>query len=382
MNIRQEFPADVIEEAHYLIDNAARLPDCDERIRRDLRGLRSYAIDEKGTEDVDDAVSIEYLEDGREKIWIHIADVSRWVQPGSALSIEAERRMMTVYMPDERISMFPYVLATELLSLSAQSDSCALSCGITMDESGQVASYEVCPTKIKLTKQLTYKQVDLLLNEADPICFITDDVDDAKEMSRDIQRLFHWACVRQRYRLDQQGALSRYVSCRTNLNLIVKKDASKKPPKHTIIPLFSWSNASSINLVSEYMILMADTVGQMSITNDVPVWYKVQATDPPLTEDLLQLRPDETPYLRSCRLLRHLRGALDSKAPGPHATTGSSHYVQCTSPIRRYHDLYNHYRLKASMHAASMGKVMGCYEPLSECYDMHMGQFPYLLPSF
>ena len=63
----------------------------------------------------------------------------------------------------------------------------------------------------------------------------------------------------------------------------------------------------------------------------------------------------ENLYLRSARIISHLRSANDSRMPGLHATTGSQEYVQCTSPIRRYHDLYNHYRLKAAMHAASLG---------------------------
>ena len=63
----------------------------------------------------------------------------------------------------------------------------------------------------------------------------------------------------------------------------------------------------------------------------------------------------ECSFLRAARIIKHLSGAVDSTAPGLHVTSGSTAYVQCTSPIRRYHDLYNHYRLKVAMHGASLG---------------------------
>ena len=88
MCIRDQFPADVLAEAQYLLDNWQLLQDPDERLRRDLRYLRCYAIDREGATEVDDAVSIELLENGQEKLWVHIADVSRWIRPGSRLSLE------------------------------------------------------------------------------------------------------------------------------------------------------------------------------------------------------------------------------------------------------------------------------------------------------
>ena len=136
MNIKDEFPPNVLAEAHHLVENYKHVADTDERIRRDMRHLGAYAIDREGATEIDDAVSIEYLDNGREKLWIHIADVSRWVRPGSQLSLEAERRMTSLYMPDERISMFPELLTTELLSLGAMIDSYALSCGVILDSEG------------------------------------------------------------------------------------------------------------------------------------------------------------------------------------------------------------------------------------------------------
>lgn len=74
--------------------------------------------------------------------------------------------MASVYMPDERISMFPEKLSSELLSLGAKSDSFALSCGVTLSSSGDITSFEVCPSRVRVTRRLTYVQLDDLLSKS------------------------------------------------------------------------------------------------------------------------------------------------------------------------------------------------------------------------
>jgi hypothetical protein len=418
MQIRDEFPPHVMAEAVHLVENADSMVDMDERIRRDLRHLGAYAIDREGAAEVDDAVSIEFLEDGREKLWIHIADVSHWVRPGSQLSLEAERRMTSVYMPDERISMFPEVLTTELLSLGARLDSYALSCGVVLNAEGDVESYEVCPSRVRVTRRLSYAALDEILAEAEvegggvdnnaplvPSSTSNRNDDDNKaemastesssvnkfsdinsDIRRDLVRLQHWALLRNQKRMSD-GALDDMLRHKTELYLVVREreiqssgggaggrgrastsdshsqrrdvgsSAQHVPPRTRAVVngYMSWSNASSVSLVSEYMVLMCQVLGSMCRENDIPVWYKVQEPYPPIKPADLELRHDENLVLRSARLISHLRPANDSKVPGRHVTTGSAEYVQCTSPIRRYHDLYNHYRLKAAMHGASLG---------------------------
>ena len=434
MALRDTFPAEVMEEAQYLSDNWQSLPDPDERLRRDLRYMRSYAIDREGATEIDDALSIETLEDGREKVWMHIADVSRWIRPGSGLSIEAERRMLSVYMPDEKISMFPDMLSTDLLSLGAHVDSYALSCGVTLDADGQVTSYEVCPSKITLKRRVSYQLLDEILNgdndrskdsakmdkgerrgkmeslgsaltrelgsiggsgggptpTQDPARHMGMSIGSSSssssniassvgtggwlstDMISDLKRLDAWAQVRYSHRV-HAGSLDCFLRDKTDLSLSAKRSvdrssnrAQRSPSgsmgmRYNVMAHMSWANASSTSLVSEYMILMCQTIGnicrsQESTKDAPPVWYKVQVPSPPLTPADLRLGDDEVPFLRAARIRSHLRAAEDSRTPGPHVTTGSETYVQCTSPIRRYHDLYNHYRLKAAMHGASMGE--------------------------
>ena len=434
MNIRDRFPQEVLDEAEYLLNNQESVIDQDERIRRDLRGLNTYAIDREGASEVDDAVSLEMLEDGREKLWVHIADVSRWIRPGSPLSIEAERRMLSVYLPDEKIPMFPEALSTELLSLGARVDSYALSCGVTLTPTGEVEAYEVCPSLVRVSRRLSYTQLDAILGAAEEegegegakatagagaeggpsVQFAPDEAEAEAEaeaevgteadasaqagaegssgaldlaalitgspsssssssssssaaqrsrkaprravdptMRHELQRLNHWARVRHAHR-QRSGALDQFLRHKTELYLSVKRDP--KLGKYSVTGHTTWANATSMSLVSEYMILMCQTVGGLCERIQAPVWFKVQQPEPPLSAQDVELMQGESLFLRSARLMRHLRTANDSKVPGPHCTSGSVAYVQCTSPIRRYHDLYNHYRLKAAMHAASMAE--------------------------
>jgi len=73
--------------------------------------------------------------------------------------------MSTLYLPEEKITMFPESLSSELLSLGASIDSYALSCGVTLDDTGEVTSYEVCPSKIRVTRRLSYPQLDKILHD-------------------------------------------------------------------------------------------------------------------------------------------------------------------------------------------------------------------------
>ena len=366
--------------------------------------LGAYAVDKEGAIEVDDALSLERLEDGREKIWVHIADVSRWVRPGSKLSLEAERRMATLYLPEEKITMFPESLSSELLSLGASIDSYALSCGVTLDDKGEVTSYEVCPSKIRVTRRLSYPQLDKILHNNATTAFIpyqspllptfddeedvveddssdTSDYDgsnyddnnddndveeiyrkypaefrfDSLRIGEDLKRLNELAMLRHSFRT-RNGALDHLLRHKTELVLSVKKESQRKGPvTYTVSGHTYWSNGTSLSLVAECMILMCQTIGSWCEKYNAPVWYKIQITDPPLSPADLELRPGETPFVRGARIMKHLRAANDSKIPGPHSTSACNAYVQCTSPIRRYVDLYNHYILKAALHKASLG---------------------------
>lgn len=113
----------------------SHLPDRDIN-RLDLTHLKVYTIDDESTTEIDDGVSWESLHDGRERLWVHIADPTRWLLPEDDLDLEARKRGSTVYLPTGMIPMFPEVLATGPMSLVQGKICCALSFGIVLNEAG------------------------------------------------------------------------------------------------------------------------------------------------------------------------------------------------------------------------------------------------------
>ncbi|MFQ3614580.1 MAG: RNB domain-containing ribonuclease, partial [Cyanobacteriota bacterium] len=131
--------------------------------RRDLTQLHTYTIDDASTRDIDDALSIESWSEEQVKLWIHIADPSRWVQWGDPLDVEARKRGTSVYLPEQVIPMFPPQLSTGPMSLVQGEVRPALSFGIVLGSDGQVREFEICLSQIKVTYRLTYEDADEML---------------------------------------------------------------------------------------------------------------------------------------------------------------------------------------------------------------------------
>ncbi|MEB3360051.1 MAG: RNB domain-containing ribonuclease, partial [Synechococcales bacterium] len=132
-----QFPAKVLTMAQCRID--APIVDPDAQHRLDLTHLKVCTIDDESTREIDDGLSLESLADGRQRLWIHIADPTRWIESGDDLDLEARRRSTSLYLPTGMIPMFPPELATGPMSLVQGKVCCALSCGVVLEPSGAIA---------------------------------------------------------------------------------------------------------------------------------------------------------------------------------------------------------------------------------------------------
>jgi hypothetical protein len=103
-------------------------------------------------------------------------------------------------------------------------------------------------------------------------------------MKADLSRLNYWAVIRHKYR-NKKNALDQYLRHKTELSLSVRTD--QKTLKYVVSGFTTWSNATSMSLVSEYMILMCETVGGMCEGLKAPVLYKTQSPMPPLSSEQL-----------------------------------------------------------------------------------------------
>jgi len=153
------FPDNVLKEAREI----AFLDPEVAAARRDFRDLPIVTIDGETARDFDDAVLVREHADGGFELQVHIADVAQYVQPGTALDLEARLRGNSVYFPDRAIPMLPQELSTNICSLRPDEDRLVLSCLMQIDAHGDVLSYEVTKGVIRSARRMTYTQVHAIL---------------------------------------------------------------------------------------------------------------------------------------------------------------------------------------------------------------------------
>lgn len=161
-NIPVEFPDDVKEEVKN-IPNSVSANEISGR--RDLRDEMIFTIDGDDTKDIDDAISIERMSNGHYKLGVHIADVSYYVKENSPLDKEAMERGTSVYLVDRVIPMIPHELSNGICSLNPNVDRLAISCVMEFDDKGKQIDYEIFESVICSKKQMTYKNVNSILEK-------------------------------------------------------------------------------------------------------------------------------------------------------------------------------------------------------------------------
>lgn len=163
-HLPHEFPEDVLREAR-AVPRAIGEPELARR--RDFRSYDIVTIDGESARDFDDAVWVEPLPNGRFALQVHIADVSHYVRPGSAIDQEALRRGTSVYFPDRAIPMLPVELSTDICSLRPQEERLVLSVLLEIDRQGEIVSQDFVRGVIRSAERMTYTNVFRVL-EGDP----------------------------------------------------------------------------------------------------------------------------------------------------------------------------------------------------------------------
>ena len=159
-HIPHRFPAEVIAQAQAI---AAEIPVEEIARRTDFRAFDIVTIDGETARDFDDAVWVERLDNGNYALQVHIADVSHYVRPGSAIDDEARLRGTSVYFPDRAVPMLPLELSTEICSLKPGVDRLVLSVLLEVDHAGEVVGQKCVRGVIRSAERMTYTNVHLLL---------------------------------------------------------------------------------------------------------------------------------------------------------------------------------------------------------------------------
>ena len=164
---RPNFPDEVIKELEDipLELNDEMIKEGLDSGRLDLRDKVIFTIDGDDTKDIDDAVSISKLKDGNYELGVHIADVSYYVKPGTALDDEAYYRSTSVYLVDRVVPMLPHKLSNGICSLNPNVDRFAMSCIMKINPKGEVIDYNITPSIIRSRIQMTYNKVNSILED-------------------------------------------------------------------------------------------------------------------------------------------------------------------------------------------------------------------------
>jgi ribonuclease R len=351
--LRSEFGPAALREAAACPDDVPR-----EALegRRDFRDWVSVTIDGEKAQDFDDAVSIRRLPAGGWLLGVHIADVSHYVAPGSALDREAFERGTSVYFPDLTLPMLPEKLSNDLCSLRPRVPRLAFSALIEIAEDGRVRKTEFAPSVIRTAHRMTYTSVFKIFEG------------DAEEAARFADVAPDLLIMR-----ELAEALRRNRLAEGSLDFdLVEPELVYEEGK--LLAVAAGERNEAHRLIEEFMVAANVAVARRFSEKKAPSIYRVHP--PPGVSDLEKLRdlilnfgltlPDPA-KVRSkdlqrvlekakglpgekfigIQVLRAMKLAVYSSKNVGHYGLAKADYTHFTSPIRRYPDLVVHRLLKA-----------------------------------
>lgn len=343
------FPDEVMNE---LAQIKEKITSTEVRKRKDFRKQLTFTIDPVDAKDFDDAISIKKLKGGYYEIGVHIADVSHYVLPDTALDKESDKRATSVYLPDRVLPMLPEKISNELCSLRPHEDKLTFSAVFKMNEKGVIKDHWLGRTVIHSKHRFTYEEVQ--------------DIIESKEGPYDEEVLLLNKIAQQlrKERFDE-GAIN-FSSQEVRFQL----DEAGKP-----VGILVKESKEAHQLIEEFMLLanrtVAEYVAKIKI-NKQPVPFPYRVHDTPDEEKLkvfsifarkfghkFELDNPDTIARSFNKMLQLVKGkpeqhvletiGIRTMAKAVYTTDnighyglGFEHYCHFTSPIRRYPDVLVH----------------------------------------
>jgi len=343
------FPENVLEESERLPD---MIPAAEIASRKDMRSILTFTIDPVDAKDFDDAISLRRVDKGELEIGVHIADVSYYVAPETALDKEAYTRATSVYLPDRVNPMLPERISNELCSLRPHEDKLTFSAIFRMTPDGKVKSSWLGRTVIHSDHRFTYEEVQEIIEQKtglhQPEIELLNDIAQRLRKQRFRKGAINFSSTEVRFKLDQKGK---------PIGIMVKE------------------SKESHQLVEEFMLLanraVAEYVGKIRVKQK-PLPFPYRVHDTPDKEKLLpfmefakkyghvfdvstpqaiaksfnqmlqdvQGRPEQ--HVLETLGIRTMAKAIYTTENIGHYGLGFEHYCHFTSPIRRYPDVMVH----------------------------------------
>ncbi len=347
------FPDEVISELKNIPDEV-KIEEL--KGRKDLTNEVIFTIDGDDTKDIDDAISIKKLDNGNYLLGVHIADVSHYVKEGTALGDEAYLRGTSSYLADTVIPMLPHQLSNGICSLNPNVIRLTLSCVMEIDDKGKLVSSDIFESYIKSKKQMTYKNVNKILNENVIPSGYEEFVSDLKLME-ELSKIIRKSKIEKGY-LDFDIPEPKIITDENGKAIDIQKRIQD----------------TGENLIEDFMIMANETVATTIAYMDLPFIYRVHGLPdeekisnflkfvnilgykvnanlknitPKTIQNILKQLKDKKEYnILSSMLLRSMQKAVYDNVNIGHFGLASKFYTHFTSPIRRFPDLTVHRLLR------------------------------------
>ncbi|MDD4151094.1 MAG: VacB/RNase II family 3'-5' exoribonuclease [Candidatus Gracilibacteria bacterium] len=360
--IEIEFPKEVIEEVNAISEE---IEESEIAKRVDLRNLYTITIDGPDTKDIDDAISIEILENGDFKLYVSIADVSHYVKEGSELDKEAKKRGNSYYFLDKVIPMLHEKLSNGVCSLNPNEDKLSMTSEIIIDKNGKpdISKSKVYKSVIRSNARLTYKEVQDIfegkLGIGDKLQF-ADKVDET--LIKTVQN--HYSLSRKLNNLRKKEGELNFENRERKIIL----DEERNPIKFENYKLYE-----SNDLIKSEMVIANEVVDKiygngpfLHRTHQKPKEKKIELLqnifkyleveidgldiNPGNIQKLLEkIKGHSKEKALSTLILRTLQLAKYTHTLEGHHGLALVHYSHFTSPIRRYSDLQIHRIISESL---------------------------------
>jgi len=302
-----------------------------------LAAAAAFSIDDSATTEIDDAFSLQWLDDGRVRLGIHIAAPALALSRDSNWEQVARNRLSTVYMPGDKITMLPDALV-QTFTLQAGRDCPALSLYCTVGDDLQAADFDTRVERVRLASNLRHDQLDAVVTEDALNAWAESEANGGAPFphAAELAWLWRFAQALKKGREQVRGKPERaggvdYTFCIDGLEHGAEAATVRIEPRRRGAPLDT--------IVAELMILANATWGGWLAELGMPGIYRSQ-----------------TGYGVNLRTRMGLK-------PAPHQGLGVAQYAWCTSPLRRYVDLLNQGQLIACARFGKTALLQAPFKP-------------------
>jgi ribonuclease R len=352
-----EFSEAVKRESEALNDE---LSEAEVARRRDMRDIITFTIDPDTARDFDDALSYRILEDGRKEIGVHIADVSHYVRPDTALDKEASKRSTSVYLVDRVLPMLPEKISNELCSLRPHEDKCTFSAVFIFNEKGKVDERWFGKTLIHSDRRFSYEEAQEVLEKGEGE--YAEELLDLNKIAKKLQkRKFQNGAIsfespEVKFKLDEDGTpVDVFVKVRKDAHKLIEEFmllANKEVATYIVkkgkegggeIPfVYRVHDEPDPDKIAEFARFAAELGFKMEMQTPKQVAESFLALDKAAKENeaLRMLQPIA---------IRSMAKAIYTSDNIGHYGLAFDNYSHFTSPIRRYSDVLAHRLLEKNL---------------------------------